>query len=159
MPYNRSAMRKTGFIEGMREAGLTVSEKNIAYVGHFYEITEEFCTALDRYQRKFKATAIVCSSDPLAIKTELWAFRRGIKIPGDLSITGYGDLDYSQIACPPLTTVAQSFGRMGARATEKLMEMIEKTKIKQTDEMLKVKLIIRESTGRVSDQMTDDRRR
>ena len=144
-----AAMRKTGFIDGMQEVGLPVSEKNIAYVTNLYEITDDFCAVLDRFHRKFKPTAIVCSADPLAMKTELWAFRRGIKIPEDLSITGYGNLDYSQIACPPLTTVAQSFTRMGQRASEKLIEMIEKTKIKQTDELLKAELIIRESSGPV----------
>lgn len=145
-----AAMRKTGFIEGMRESGLAISERNIVYVNNPYEITDDFFSALDQLQHKFKPTAIVCSSDPLAIKTELWAYKRGIKIPDELSITGYGDLDYSQIACPPLTTIAQPFGRMGRRATEKLMEMIEKNKIEQSDELLSVELIIRESTGPVA---------
>jgi LacI family transcriptional regulator len=158
-----AAMRKTGFIEGMQEGGLTVSEKNVAYVNNFHEITDAFCAALDRFHHKFKPSAIVCSSDPLAMKAELWAFRRGIKIPDDLSITGYADLDYSQVTCPPLTKIAQPFRRMGQRATEKLMEMIEKTKIKQTDELLSVELIIRESTGPVAGEArrrtTDDGRR
>jgi DNA-binding LacI/PurR family transcriptional regulator len=158
-----AAMRKRGFSEGMQETGLSVSEKNIAYVASDYDITDDFYVVLEQFQRKFKATAIVCSSDPLAIKAELWAFRRGIKIPDDLSITGYGDLDYSRIACPPLTTVAQPFYRMGARASEKLLEMIEKAEINQTDELIKVELIIRESTGPVAGETrrrtTDDGRR
>lgn len=53
----------------------------------------------------------------------------GIRIPEDLSITGFDNLYFSSLLHPPLTTVTQPFLEIGAKATTLLLDMIEKKDI------------------------------
>lgn len=138
-------LRKEGFESSMSEHGLGVSEANICRIENLLETTPEMHKAFDKFFREFEPTAIVCASDPLAMKLIQWAYKRNIKIPDKLSLTGFANLDYTLSSAPALTTIEQPFEKLGKRAAEKLMEVI-KGKTEQRDELLPVKLIVREST-------------
>ena len=63
-------------------------------------------------------TAIVCSMDAIALHVLQKARERGLRIPRDLSVTGYGDVEYTPFTEPPLTTVRidqRALGEVGAR--------------------------------------------
>lgn len=64
-------------------------------------------------------TAIFSSNDQMAYGARLALYRRGIQVPGEISLVGFDDLPSSSYTTPPLTTVAQptlEFGREAARA-------------------------------------------
>lgn len=143
------ATRQCGFELGLRELGLEATVgATLRLPGHFELREDLFFPPLDAYFERFAPTALACATDPLAIKLLNWARTRGVDVPGRLSVTGYGGVDYSQISSPPLTTVAQPFEAMGARAAEKLLEIVEDGITRQDDEFLPVKLIVRGTTAR-----------
>lgn len=54
--------------------------------------------------------------------------QRGLRIPEDISVTGYDGIHLSQVLDPPLTTLHQKTRTMGATAADQLIELIEHPK-------------------------------
>jgi LacI family transcriptional regulator len=70
-----------------------------------------------------------------------------LKVPNDISVIGFDNLDFSSLIDPPLSTVSQPFYDIGARAVNKLIQLIEgETKIGNSLEIMPTELIIRKST-------------
>ena len=107
-----------------------------------------------------RATAVICYSDHIACDVLQVAYQMGIKVPEDLSIIGFADLDVAKYAVVPLTTVAQPFTQMGKETAGVLIDAIKNKRPDILDKMenrkLSVKLVVRKSTARPK---TDGRRR
>jgi DNA-binding LacI/PurR family transcriptional regulator len=67
------------------------------------------------------ATAVVCSSDVLALNLVAAALRRGLAVPDDLSVTGFDDSPLAALASPPLTSVRVDYLEFGAAAAALLL--------------------------------------
>jgi len=70
-------------------------------------------------------TAIYAANDGLAFGALRAAAERGVRVPTELSIIGFDDLNYSAFTCPPLTTVHCPIAELAQKAAEVLIEMIE----------------------------------
>jgi LacI family transcriptional regulator len=68
-------------------------------------------------------TAVLCGNDVLAVGAILRARKLGIRIPDDVSITGFDDIDLAEVIAPPLTTVHVPHRRMGEAAAQILLEL------------------------------------
>lgn len=72
-----------------------------------------------------RPTAIICGNDVLAAGAMRGAREMGLSIPGDLSVTGFDDIDLATAVTPQLATVRVPHRRMGAAAGELLLKWIE----------------------------------
>jgi LacI family transcriptional regulator len=70
-------------------------------------------------------TAIFASNDELAAGCLADAHARGLRVPQDLSITGFDDTYVATMLYPPLTTVRQSIREIGRAAAGQLLELLE----------------------------------
>jgi LacI family transcriptional regulator len=70
------------------------------------------------------ATALVCASDELALGAYGAARARGLRIPEDIAITGWDDIQLARFVSPALTTVRQPMRELGATAARLLFERI-----------------------------------
>ena len=68
----------------------------------------------------------------------------GMKIPADISIVGFDNIQLSNYINPPLTTVDQQINKLGEKAVEILLKLIDNSK-KIFNEVIPTKLIIRKS--------------
>lgn len=94
-----------------------------------------------------EVTAIFAYNDVIAIGAYMAINQKGLKIPDDISIIGYDDIEMASIISPRLTTVAQPFYDMGKTAAELIIKRIkEDTSSTPQVILLPTKLIIREST-------------
>jgi len=94
--------------------------------------------------------AIFCMNDPLAIKAMQVLKARGVKIPDDISITGFTNEPVSQFIEPSLTTVAQPANLMGQTAARLFIEQLEsKENYEPITKVLATELIIRNSTRKI----------
>ncbi len=76
------------------------------------------------------------------------ANQAGIKVPEELSVVGYADLDYASFSIPLLTTIAQPFEEEGRLAAASLVDIINSTEPQiPVDLKLPVKLVVRNSTA------------
>jgi LacI family transcriptional regulator len=71
----------------------------------------------------------------------------GIKVPDDLAIVGFDDLDQTTMIFPELTTIRQPCVEMGASAVKMLIDQLEKDNREQEHVILSTTLVIRESCG------------
>jgi len=90
-------------------------------------------------------TAIFCDDDILAGGVYLAARERGLRIPEDVSVVGFDDLDFAHVLSPPLTTVIADAERLGAMAFETLAAGMAGEE--PTGRVLPVELVVRESTA------------
>ncbi|MGN0492850.1 MAG: GntR family transcriptional regulator [Acutalibacteraceae bacterium] len=70
-----------------------------------------------------RPTALICEHDLLASLVEKQARELNIKIPDELSVTGFDNLVYCNYMEVPLTTIAQDFMQIGHRAVEQLVAL------------------------------------
>ncbi|HEX5343027.1 MAG TPA: LacI family DNA-binding transcriptional regulator [Duganella sp.] len=68
--------------------------------------------------------AIFCSSDTLAHGVLIEAQSRGLRVPEDLAIMGFGDLNFSGYTNPPLSTVKVDGARIGALSAQALLDRL-----------------------------------
>lgn len=91
-------------------------------------------------------TAVVCDDDILAGGVYLAARERGIRIPEDLSVVGFDDLDFARVLAPPLTTVAVDAEGLGAAAFEALATDLRGDPV-AAEQVMGVELTVRASTA------------
>ena len=150
-----SVMRNSGYCRAMSNAGIAKDDRLVCIVPQFYEITEYFSETIRQLLIEQQPSAILCNSDPIAMKVIQVANSIGLRIPEDLSVIGYAGLNYTVLATPPLTTVKQPFIDMGEKAAQILIS--EVTQATQVQEVrLPVELIVRKSTAVVSSLRLDD---
>jgi LacI family transcriptional regulator len=94
-----------------------------------------------------RPTALVCFNDKVAVGVMEVAVARGLRIPEDLSITGFDDIDVSRAATPRLTTVRQPLQEMGRTAVTMLMRQLDGHAHEALSMELQTRLVVRESTG------------
>jgi LacI family transcriptional regulator len=91
-------------------------------------------------------SAIAFSNDQMAIGGIKAAHDLGIRIPEDLSITGYDDIQYASFLTPPLTTVRQDIGAVGDVVADLVLARIEGER-DAGPVVLQPRLVVRESTA------------
>jgi DNA-binding LacI/PurR family transcriptional regulator len=94
-------------------------------------------------------TAVFAASDMLAVGALAAAREKGVRVPEDLSIAGFDDIDFAAYCNPPLTTVRVPAAQMGEMAVEMLLEMIEGDSMHVRQITLDTELVIRESCNAV----------
>jgi LacI family transcriptional regulator len=90
--------------------------------------------------------AIVCANDQTALGVIHALTRRGIRVPGDVAITGFDDVPVARHLHPSLTTIRQPIEQMGATAFDVLHSRISGSG-GESDVVLPVRLVLRESCG------------
>jgi LacI family transcriptional regulator len=96
-----------------------------------------------------RPTAIVCFNDKVAVGVLEAAAALGLRVPQDLSVTGFDDIDVSRATTPRLTTVRQPLQEMGQVAVTMLMRQLEGHAHEALSIELAARLIVRGSTGPV----------
>jgi LacI family transcriptional regulator len=92
-------------------------------------------------------TAIFAFNDNLAIGAIQAARERGMRVPEDLSIVGFDDVEHATIVTPALTTVRQPLAEMGRTAVSLLMRLVERQRFETLRVELGTRLVVRESTA------------
>jgi LacI family transcriptional regulator len=92
-------------------------------------------------------TAIFAFNDNIAIGAMRAARERGLRVPEDLSIVGFDDIEHATIVTPPLTTVRQPLAEMGRTAVSLLVRLLEHQRFETLHIELATRLVVRESTA------------
>ena len=140
--------RRAAFDEFVREAGLPTvpGAVGVSEAGYYEggKVSAEYLLALPQ-----PPTAILAANDQLAIGAMHAAWRRGLRVPADLSIVGFDDVPVAQYLSPSLTTVRQPMAEMGRRITETLINFLEgeRNPPPVEDALLQPELVIRDSSA------------
>jgi DNA-binding LacI/PurR family transcriptional regulator len=105
--------------------------------------------AKELLENRYPFTAIFAGNDRMAIGAIYAVNECGLRVPEDISIVGYDNVEHSPYTQPPLTTVAQDFHKLGRLAAEYLLSLIEDPETPVHQRVLSPELIIRQSTQRI----------
>ena len=141
---NAGHRREEGFRRSMEGRGLLQGEAWIRNVGHFMP-SEEQATDLARYLINLKATAAVCASDWLA--TRIWDALQalGVRVPQDISLTGFDDLWIAK--AHNLTTISVPAREMGHLCVQLCDQLVQDPATTPLHHILPVQLEVRSSTA------------
>jgi LacI family transcriptional regulator len=92
-------------------------------------------------------TAIVCYNDVSAIGAIRALKDHGLRVPEDISVVGFDDIESASFHNPSLTTIHQPLYRMGGMAARLLLERIRGQETTNEDAPIKPEIVIRESTS------------
>ena len=98
-------------------------------------------------QRRDRPTAVVTVADIFAISVYGAAKTKGIRIPNDLSVVGFGNLIYGRETTPALTTVDQQAYEIGRSAARRVLTRVANPSERPRKILLRPDLVIRESTA------------
>jgi LacI family transcriptional regulator len=99
-------------------------------------------------RRNVPFTALFAYNDLSALGAIRAFQEEGLRVPHDISIVGFDDIQGAAYNTPSLTTVRQPLTRMGAIAAQTLLERIENNKDEPREIAIEPELVIRESTAR-----------
>jgi LacI family transcriptional regulator, galactose operon repressor len=94
-----------------------------------------------------RPTALVGFNDKVAIGALAAAAQRGLRVPEELSVTGFDDIDLAQASRPQLTTVRQPLQEMGRLAVSLLIRLMERQRLDALHVELATELVVRDSSG------------
>lgn len=142
-----SAERERGFRQAVQRAGLDPGDV------HFEQGYFTYRSGLEAAERLLDLprppTAIFASNDDMAAAVVGVAHRRGLDVPGDLSVAGFDDTALATTVWPELTTVRQPVSAMAAAALEMLLADLRARRRRQTtapaERVLDHELVIRQS--------------
>src|SRR5882757_1471134 len=140
-----SRSRLAGHTSALADAGLLPSPELLRSIeptaGWGYGAAGEL---LDLPERP---TALVAFNDKAAVGALRAAYERGLRVPDDLSITGFDDIDLSRSTIPRLTTVRQPLEEMGRMAVSLLIRLLDRHTVDTLHVELATHLVLRGSTG------------
>ena len=140
--------RYRGYLEALREHGIAHKSDDSVWMEHnkksdVFEKTG--CLALERMLQN--VTAVLCHDDRVAYSLIRYLNGKGIRVPEDMSVTGYDNSDFSTLELP-LTTVAHPKAAYGRKAAQALLELIRSPEtVRMEDYVIEPQLIIRESAA------------
>ena len=146
--YISTRLRRQGYLDAMAEAGLEVPEDWYQLADADYSFASGQKAASRLLAVSPRPTAIFCVSDILALSVISAAQELGLDVPGDLTVTGFDDVDYTTMVHPYLTTVAQPCHEMGRRSVDLLLDGLQNENAVATERtFLPHRLMKRESAA------------
>ena len=94
-----------------------------------------------------RPTAIFAFNDNIAIGVIQEARARGLRVPEDISVVGFDDVEHATVVSPALTTVRQPLAEMGRTAVSLLNRLLERQRFETLHVQLATRLVVRESTA------------
>lgn len=134
--------RYYGYKQAMKEAGLPLPEKRY-YYSPYRKFNDEVRLLLSREN---PVTAVFAINDHAAVDLATHAYNQGLRVPEDLAVIGFDNLDITTVFTPHLSTVDQPFTQLGEAAAEIAYKCISQAFDGYIQRILPVKLIVREST-------------
>ncbi len=138
--------RLLGAQQALAHAGVALDAQLIRQSGFLREEAYQATTAL--LEERLDFTALVAASDVMAFSAIRAMHERGIRVPEDVSVVGFDDIDFCLDVHPPLTTVRPDRDVMGQGAVRQLLEIINGA-VDVSPLTALTELVVRASTGPV----------
>lgn len=140
--------RYAGVLEALGAAGLSeeLVRRSGGELGYQRGFDIGVQAADDFAQLTEKPTAVIATSDDMAISFVSCIQRGGLRIPDDLSVVSFDGSPVCEFSSPPLSTIEQPVEEMGRAAVDLLLDAIDqRQKTAEVRTVIRSRLILRES--------------
>jgi len=136
--------RLKGFKTAMRDNNLAINEENVLFFKGI-GINEGLQAADILFNRNIAPTAIICINDEVAYGVLDFCYNHNIKVPEDVSVTGFDDNIYSSLSFVGLTTVKDPIREVGRIATDVLLKKIIRKNGSRIVKIIEPEVVIRDT--------------
>lgn len=136
--------RLQGYVQALRRSGISVEPTYIVRGDFTFESGVAAMNQLLALPQPPRA--LFCHSDIMAIGAISQAKRMGLRVPEDLSVVGFDDIELSRYCEPPLTTVKQPCFEIGREAVRLLLNELQGHGVHNGSTLLDAELVVRGST-------------
>ena len=136
--------RFRGYTKAMTSHGMKIDESLIQNGTN--SLSSGVQCAENLLSQSERPSAIFASNDEMAAGVINVAYKKGLRIPKDLSIVGFDDSPMTQMITPPLTTIRQPLDLIGRKSAEKLIDRLE-GKDYDTISVINSEIIVRDSVA------------
>jgi LacI family transcriptional regulator len=142
-------LREEAYVRGMEACGLPVSKRLILPGDHTLLGGTSAAESLLAMQPR--PTAVLCSNDMMAIGVLRRLAAEGVRVPEEISVVGFDDIQLASYVYPPLTSVRMSRSDLARGAFAVLRAYIEQPELPVKQGLhIPTSLVVRESTGRAA---------
>ena len=135
-----------GYEKALQEAGIRLDPRFVVRVDDFGIASGT--AGMDRLLAlPVRPTALFAIADTLALGAMRAIKKRGLRIPGDIALASFNNIEYSDLADPPLTTVDVPVREMGVKAMQMLQKLILGVTPRPKKVVLQASLVVRRSCG------------
>jgi LacI family transcriptional regulator len=142
---DRTRARFEGILKALSEEEIPFPKSRLVNASH--SLAQGRMSLRQLMEMHPQITAVVCTTDTLAVGALSEARAMGFTVPQTLSITGFDDIEVSSQLDPPLTTISVPVEEIGRSAADHLVNAIAGCPIPAVNE-LPYRLVIRATTGR-----------
>jgi LacI family repressor for deo operon, udp, cdd, tsx, nupC, and nupG len=114
--------RFAGYREGLAEAGLAF-DPAFVWLGD-YKLESGARVGHEIAGGARRPTAVFCSNDEMAIGLLRALSAEGLRVPEDISVAGFDDIEFAEMASPALTTIRQPRRELGQQGASALLELL-----------------------------------
>jgi LacI family transcriptional regulator, gluconate utilization system Gnt-I transcriptional repressor len=141
----RGTDRRLGFVAAMQAQGLDATR--LIAAGAPPISMREGAGAMGRLLESLPDTqAVICVSDLSAFGALTECQRRGIRVPEDIWIAGFGDYEIAEVSVPALTTINPFPREIGAQAAALILEVLDGKQVEPATVTIRPELLIRQSS-------------
>lgn len=140
-----SNARIDGWQDAMLESGVSPQELQ----RHLYQVKDSLAWVRTLPFKEKQFTALMANDDAMAMICLCVCYELGIKVPDDLSVTGFSNMSGSEFFAPPLTTVDQNIFKVGYEAARHVGALAMGQCEVPPRLILPTELVIRKSSGPV----------
>lgn len=140
---NSSYYRLKGYKEALEERGMEFDKKLVHNVAPSVKAGYEMMKSLLEHE---KVETIFCGCDLIAVGAMEYALEKGYRIPEDIRVASYDDIEFAPYFKVPLTTVRQPTNTIGKLAAMQLIESITEEKANTTNIVIRPEIVVRKST-------------
>ncbi|MDF1513562.1 MAG: LacI family DNA-binding transcriptional regulator [Anaerolineae bacterium] len=145
LQYTAAFDRLSGYRQALEQAGIPI-EKELVQIGNFTEESgrKRMGHLLDLSN---PPTAVFVASDLVAFGALAVIKERKLRVPEDVALVGYDDVQLAHYVDPPLTTIKLPAYELGYQAAKMLIQLTTEEPIPTQELFLKTELVIRQSCG------------
>jgi len=138
-----AAIRRQAFADALAQQGMS----SYCIVEGNHKIDGGKTAARALLERPNPPRAVLCSNDLTAIGAMVAIHEAGLRVPQDMSVVGFDDIQLCVATCPPLTTISLSREMLGGLAFEALNKLLRSERKRGSEYIVGTKLIVRQSTA------------
>jgi len=114
--------RFAGYCEGLERSGLAFDARRV-WSGD-YKLETGVSVAHDIIGGSDRPTAVFCSNDEMAIGLIRGLVSAGVRVPEDISVAGFDDIEFAEMTSPALTTIRQPRRELGRNGASVLLALL-----------------------------------
>ena len=150
LSYGTGFLRRAGYESAMAAAGVASTASFIASEYTRAVGAQVVESALEHFRGPDRFDGLICANDQLALGAMRTLRLAGVRVPTDVAVLGWDNIEDGQYADPPLTTVAPDADRLASTAVDLLIKQIDGSPAAPAIHIVPHRLVVRGSSATVA---------